>query len=295
MPSCVPSKQKQLRTEQANRSRFITKCRWTVEAVNGLMKTYRAHDKVVQNKSLPHAIDDFRISASLINRFHKRLISDNDNSLTIINEMKAKLTQENELESFVEKNNFDRKRVSFKKLDANEVTDFPRLDIETIKTKITLGTYQLKQSLSYLAEHQKENGNYTIEVFTDKNKALGNYTLLRSRIQSRHSGTTKHNSYVTYESGKNTANSIKSWFCTCKNGKRTVGCCSHIASTVFYLSYGRYNNFTEPAASLQNIFPSAVIEESSEDEESEETQPPTSGTSGKTTRMYPELSEMEDL
>ena len=36
MPTCVPPNQKQLTTLQANQSRFITKCRWPVEVVNGL-------------------------------------------------------------------------------------------------------------------------------------------------------------------------------------------------------------------------------------------------------------------
>lgn len=45
MPSCVPPKQKQLTTQQANESRFVTKCRWPVEVANSLLKTlFRAND-----------------------------------------------------------------------------------------------------------------------------------------------------------------------------------------------------------------------------------------------------------
>ncbi|CAM4848298.1 unnamed protein product, partial [Rotaria magnacalcarata] len=34
---------------------------------------------------------------------------------------------------------------------------------------------------------------------------------------------------------------ITGWYCTCPNGSRVVGCCAHIASIIYYLSFGRYN------------------------------------------------------
>lgn len=67
MPSLIPPKQKQLSTLEANHSRLVTKCRWTVEADNGLFKTlFMANDKTVDNKSLNHCIDDYRIGAALL-------------------------------------------------------------------------------------------------------------------------------------------------------------------------------------------------------------------------------------
>jgi hypothetical protein len=139
MPSCLSPRQKQLTTQQANQSRFVTKCRWPVEVVNGLLKTlFRSHDKVVQNVMLNHALDDFRIAGALINRFHRRLLSDEDDGLEIAEEMKRKLNTPNELETVVETLRLDRKRADFKKLDGKSITDFPKIDQNTIKKKKTL-------------------------------------------------------------------------------------------------------------------------------------------------------------
>ncbi|GBP69737.1 hypothetical protein EVAR_48764_1 [Eumeta japonica] len=38
----------------------------------------------------------------------------------------------------------------------------------------------------------------------------------------------------------NDYNSILRYCCDCPNGERTVGCCSHVAAIIYYLSYGRY-------------------------------------------------------
>jgi hypothetical protein len=269
MPSCVPPKQKQLTTQQANESRFVTKCRWPVEVVNGLLKTlFRANDKVTKNISLPDVLDDYRISAALINRFHRRLLSDKDNATHIAEQMKSKVMSGNKLETIFESLKIDKKRSLYQKLDSSSICDFPKLDYDTIKNNITLGTYQLRQSLSYLAEHLNESGDYIIEVFDDKTNVLdSNVKLLRTRIQSRHSNATKYNSYITYKPNTNNFNGIDSWLCTCKNGKRTVGCCSHIASVVYFLSYGRYRNLSLPSQSIANIFDSEVTIEGSEDED----------------------------
>jgi hypothetical protein len=270
IPTCVRPKQK-LKTLEANQTRFVTKCRWPVEAVNVLLKTlYRANDKKVYNVTLPHVLSDLRIAGALINRFHKRLFSDKDNSTEIAQQMKLKLNTVNELENVIDTFGLDRKRVAFEKSDANTISHFPKIDKETIKNKITLGTYQLKQSLNYLAEHQRENGNFTIEVFADKERIFhSNRRLLRARLQSRHLGRTKYNTYITYWPNEDSIDKIDGWLCTCRCCKRTVGCCSHVASLIYYLSYGRYHNSSNPAASLTSIFPiPTVLESSDEDDES---------------------------
>lgn len=269
MPSCIPPKQKQLTTLEANHSRFVTKCRWPVEVVNGHMKTlFRVHDKVVTNKTLSHTLNDFRISAALINRFHKRLLSDKEYDAEIAQEMKAKLNTINELENIVEKYGLNKKRKEFKKIDSNTIGDFPKIDQETIKKKITLGSYQLRQSLSYLAERVDESDNLPIELYVGKQKLFDDdRSLLRGRLQSRHCSSTIYNSYVTYWPNQNSINSINGWLCTCKNGKRTVGCCSHVGSVIYYLSHGKYGYLKNPSRWLSSIFPLPVVAESSDEED----------------------------
>ncbi len=53
---------------------------------------------------------------------------------------------------------------------------------------------------------------------------------------------TKYNTCVTYRNNVKNIDGIQEWMCTCKSGKRTVGCCSHVASVIYYLSNGRYTN-----------------------------------------------------
>ncbi|CAF0957360.1 unnamed protein product [Brachionus calyciflorus] len=65
--------------------------------------------------------------------------------------------------------------------------------------------------------------------------------------------------------------------CTCKNGTRTVGCCSHISSIIYYFGYARYlEHIPKPASFLSDIFPN-VFRESTDDEIDE----PTQGTQNK--------------
>ena len=284
MPSIVPSRQKQLTTFEANQTRFVTKCRWTVEAVNGLMKSlFRANDKIVDNKALPHTLDDFRISAALINHFHKRLFSDKDNPRLIADQMKSRLRTSNKLESILETHGLDRKRKTFKTVEFASIKNFPKLDFNIIKNYITLGSYQLKQSLTYL------NNLENIEVFEDKKNVLDpNVTLIRTHVQSRHSNAKTYNTYVAYKPNNNSLDAIDSWFCTCKTGKRTVGCCSHVATLIYKLSLGKNQNSAKMAKSLAKIFPSTPIIETSESEEENldinEAQ--------QSSRLYPDLSSI---
>jgi hypothetical protein len=244
---------------------------------------FRANDKIVDNKSLSHTLDDFRISAALINRFHKRLFSDKDNLPLTVDQMKSKLKTSNKLESILETHGLDRKRKTFRTVEFASVKNFPKLDFNTIKNNITLGSYQLKQSLSYM------NDLESIEIFEDKKNVLDpNAILIRTRVQSRHTTTKTYNTYIIYKNNNNSLEGIDSWFCTCKSGKRTVGCCSHIASTIYKLSLGKHQNSAKMAKSLAKIFPSIPIIETSESEEENldinEAQ--------QSSRLYPDLSSI---
>ena len=108
--------------------------------------------------------------------------------------------------------------------------------------------HQLKQSLSYL------NDLENIKVFEDKKNVLDpNVTLIPTRVQSRHSNAKTYNTYVTYKSNNNSLDAIDSWFCTCKSGKRTVGCCWHVATKIYKLSLGKNQNSAKMAKLLAKI------------------------------------------
>jgi hypothetical protein len=282
MPTCKPINKNQLTTIEANQSRFVTKTRWTVEAINGLLKTmFRANDKVVDNKSLYHSIDDYKIAASIINKYHPRLFSDKDNETLITTNMKDRLYTPNKLEPYID--SINRKKKVFTEIPLNSVTDFPKLKLNDIRDHITLGSYQLKQALTYL------NNVNSIEKYTSKTNLIdSNQTLIRTQIKSRHSSSKTYNTYISYKPNINSHKAIDSWICTCKSGKRTVGTCSHIATVIYKLGVTGEKARTRSIKSLESIFPSLPVYESSD---SDVEMPQTDEIPVNTyNRIYPDLS-----
>lgn len=168
MPALLANNQKQQTTEQANNSRYVTKCSSSpVEVVNTFLKNSFKALKEVPNKSLPHTLVDYKIGGALINAFHKRLTSDKEDYKHILANMKRMVSTENLLKSMYEEMKLKLKS-KYDKLDALDVLDFPILVEQDIKTHITLGTYQLSQAKSYIAEHLNENGDYQIMVCKEK-------------------------------------------------------------------------------------------------------------------------------
>lgn len=257
--------QKQLTSIEANQTRLVTKCRWVVEAINGIFKqSFKALDEV-RNTQLPHIFNDFKIAAALINFSQINLRSDDDD-VSIANEMLSKINEKNRLEHLLKTRNDSNQ---FTVIDAVDLNDFPRLDVETLKNKITLGSYQLKQSFSYLSEHlNTNNGKYLIKLRHEE-EINTDYKLISALIQSRHSNKTKYKLFIKYLPNKNDYKAIDSWVCSCKVGLRTVGCCSHIASVIYYMSYAKYstNPIPNPGKRLNSFLIIPTRESSSEEEE----------------------------
>jgi hypothetical protein len=143
---------------------------------------------------------------------------------------------------------------SFLKIDANNGIDFPKLNEEVIQQKIALGSYQLKNCRSYLAEHFDSNGTLEILINRIPIKDHEN-TILLASIQSRHIERMKYDVVIAFKPKIKDVSSIYAWNCTCKIGKRSVGCCSHVASIIFYLSFGMYEkDLKKPGVSLNRLF-----------------------------------------
>ena len=247
MPAC--SKEK-LTTLEANHTRLVTKCRWVIEAINGIFKkSFKSLEKC-RNNVLNHIMDDYRIAASLINCFWSRLISDKDDSSEIVEEMLKKINKKNDLEKYVSKNI---KNLNLKPVNTLELFDFPSFDLSDIKTHITLGSYQLEQSYSYLHEHFNKNGEHSM-LISDNILNENEYKILSAEVQSRHSQSTKYKVYLKYLPNS-TDSSELSWCCNCMTGSRTVGCCTHVAMFIYYLSYGKYlTDLPRPGYTLDNFF-----------------------------------------
>lgn len=181
-PHIPPTKDRhenQLTTEQANKSRLVTICRWVVEAD-------------YFNRALPHMFVDFKIAAALINAFY-RVAIDHRLCHDVWNIINEKINSPNLLFDYVTMKNLNRQRVAFIRMKANlpHLEDFPQLSEDDI-IMISLGTYQLKLAKSYVSENLRDGGVYTIEIYRENelndleqcNIFQNNVWLLRGRVQS---------------------------------------------------------------------------------------------------------------
>jgi len=68
--------------------------------------------------------------------------------------------------------------------------------------------------------------------------------LIRTKIQSRFSNSVQHYVWVQFEakSGRKKGK-ITGWFCQCKSGARTVGCCAHVTTVIWYLGHARHDEY----------------------------------------------------
>lgn len=134
-----------------------------------------------------------------------------------------------------------------------------------------MALYMIKQAYSYIKENFTNNTRPTIEIYADKSSNFANNTtLLRARIQSKHIEDKQHMAYITYtKSTKTNKGDINDWFCTCHNGKRTMGPCAHAISIILFLSNDRYSSAKKQTVRIEDIYPEPIFDESDESSDSD--------------------------
>lgn len=111
------------------------------------------------------------------------------------------------------------------------------------------GSYQYHQAISYLSEILNEDGSLNLEYVKE------NSNILKLKVQSRHISRKIYRCFIEYVPNSIGFGSISRHYCECANGMRTVGCCSHIAAIVYYLSHARYlSKIIRPAETLSRLF-----------------------------------------
>jgi hypothetical protein len=192
---------------------------------------------------------DFGIACAILNAYHSGIESDMGDGLEIAETMLARVGERNRLGDMVGTMGLNRKSASFESIDGSSIDDFPQLTEADLRL-ITLGTYQLRMARSYYAEHIKTNGRLEIEVckhvgplslnshgFSVDGRDL---MLIRGRIQSRHRGSFRYFIYILIDRKRGGVEAVWGYCCSCPNGLRTVGCCSHIATVLWFLGLGQY-------------------------------------------------------
>lgn len=261
----LKGKRKQLTTTESNESRFVTKIRWVVEAVHGMIKS-KNHllDHKFDNKMISKVEAYYQIVSFLLNLFGKRLIFDAETSADIIRRMLAQKNVDNTLATEVEEKGWLRKRLIFQSISSEDLLRFPELTENDLQILFT-GSYQYSQAISYLAEMLNEDGSLTMQFVKEQSNTL------KILVQSRHISRKVYCCFIEYTPDSIGYGGIKRYCCECSNGRRTVGCCSHIAAIIYHLSYRRYlSKIPRPAESLSRLFQtdgiSTVIDKDSDDD-----------------------------
>lgn len=262
MPASKNDTELQLSTFQANESRKVSMCRWVVETINGRLKNqFRLLRSQYFNVATPHLFEEIKIAAALLNAFGVPL-TDHYLVNEILNQIRLREGQHNRISDYVISNNINRRRAHFEMIDAAVpgMDEFPVLSADDLIV-YAMGTYQVQQARSYYGEHIK-NGCYLIEVykepniehFNNENPEYISPWLLRGRIQSRHVSSRTYYVYILIERELQGRDAIVGHYCSCIVGKRTLGCCSHVMSVIWYLGYGKYQpNVSPPAQFLEFI------------------------------------------
>ncbi|XP_058802330.1 uncharacterized protein LOC131670620 [Phymastichus coffea] len=232
MPA-LKGQRKQLTATEANNSRMVTIVRWVVEAIHGVIsQKYKLLHNQFDNKMIPHAGTYYRIACFLINLFGERFVSSISSSEEVVNLMKRKKDTGNSLAEEAESGRWN----------------FPEMTEEDLKIFFT-GTYQLSQAISYLAELIDEEGRVNIDYLKESS------SVLKIQVRSRHISAKTYNCYIEYTPNSIGYGGVKRYYCECANGMRTVGCCSHIASVIYFLSHARYlSKIIRPTEKLTKIY-----------------------------------------
>eukprot|EP00732_Lithocolla_globosa_P002581 Lithocolla_globosa_v1_NODE_1737_length_2368_cov_6.677182.p1 type:complete len:254 gc:universal NODE_1737_length_2368_cov_6.677182:1067-306(-) len=213
---------------------LLTKVRWVVEAYHGRMKKWKFFANRQSNYHCVREETLVRIVSATMNAYRPPLSSEKPGDKRMAEKMleKAKETT-NPVEQRVLKGPLSNrgKWISLSG-DGTELDGFPTYTEEELKEEVFYGSYQRKQAESYCDEHHNTHGYYEVQCHKQAPD------LLRFKMQSRHKNSAKYFLWVSYTSDK-----VTGWYCQCGAGRRTVGCCAHIAAVIWYLSCARHNKY----------------------------------------------------
>jgi hypothetical protein len=271
-------KQKALTTEQSNQARMCTKIRSMVEKIFGVLKqNYRSLD-YVRNSVIGHLGIDLKNCCAFHNFKHKPLLYDSKN----FNNQKKLRNNDEENSAEVAKRlryraeNFKANHLDFllklrlastrnlKRIVLGEIDDFVLCNGNYLRRKVFLGSFQYRMAKkSYVTDLVKKSKIYL--VTPNKKKFDPSTKIIAAKMPSRFvrgknkkkidfeeidQYTTFRRVFVQYTPNSahldrkgRKCDQINGYICSCKNGKRTAGCCSHVACLIYYLSCARQKPF----------------------------------------------------
>jgi len=215
MPHFLPRGQAQHTTQEANESRMVTKIRWVVESINSRVKRrFKFFLHTIENSYLPQVSDLFKIACCIINAYSPPLKMDSEEDSDLAKIMLSRAGMPNLMQSLVENENLLTRRVIWLEINDSSIPDFPKLSERDLRM-LTLGVYQLKEAVSYTAEHLNPDGMY--QLFHHKDEKYKE--ILFAKIQSRHHSGSSHKVFIHYLAGSNSISGVTGWYCQCPAGK----------------------------------------------------------------------------
>lgn len=250
MPALLAHGTKQFTTEEANRSRIITRSGWIVEARNGHLTTIF---KFLKNATqIRHAVNlhDFYLIAGAIIYKYRPLIDMHGADVELTRTLLRKVRDVNVLQQLVEQENLHRRnRHRWVRLSSDQIQNFPRLTLDFLK-ELTVGAYQVQLAKSYIKDklQREQDEVFQIEVVNRHNcNDIPERGIIRVRLYSRCRNATNYQLWIAYVSTdenepNNNEEPIQGYYCTCKTGARTLSTCAHVTTILWFLGFVRYEN-----------------------------------------------------
>jgi hypothetical protein len=230
MPCFLKKPDKQFSTKDANYSRQVTILRGNVERANGRLKLmFKFFDHVVPARYMKNLPRLLQVALGIINAFSPPLFTETEFHVLVADKVVERLNMCNELMDKVLSTGLDRVRVKWELADEDCVLEFPELSIDDIR-EITLGPYQVRQASLYNYQHTG-GGSSGYRFFVHKDVS----GLIYIKLQSRHSKGNEYKVWIEFVEHGTGPESILGYYCLCKNGARTLGCCSHVAAVRYTL------------------------------------------------------------
>ncbi|CAF1556965.1 unnamed protein product [Rotaria magnacalcarata] len=234
MPTFLDGR-RQFSAEEANESRCITKIRWVVEAANRRLKQFKYFANTIQNSSLVYLESDMSIACALINHYQPPMTRSKLEDEEIGVQIMQLRQQKNKIQLvLLEENNLIRRFSLWEIINHTEIIDGLPIMTKDDLGDLTFGVFQLKRALSY-AEERCSTTNLTSDVASSVHRCKIIPNLIRIPTQSAHSNRVTYHPTIYF-----TDQAILGWRCDCFTGARFLGCCSHIASAIWFLSYQRW-------------------------------------------------------
>jgi len=206
------------------------------------LQTFRFFRHTVNNNNLENVESYFKIACALINAYSPKIFTDTEFHVNLAETCLERVTLSNDLQRLVIEEQLDRRGGKWLVADSTAIEDFPVLTINDLKS-ITLGIYQINLARRYSRQHMFED-KYSLSVLKE-NHTTNNLHIIRAKIESRFRSNSGHLCWIQYLPNSTGPKSIEGWHCQCKVGARVVGCCSHVASVIWFMGFYRHQNVTE--------------------------------------------------